>query len=388
MLTIFDCNNFWSPSGGGVRRYHLEKLKYFKNAPVQYIFLMNDHVEHTETINDTTIIEHIKVPKVMGNWEYRYLIFYKAYLKYFEKYKPDIVEVGSPYFMPGIVKKCIKKLGLTTRVVGFWHADFPVTYVRRFFIKYSDTLADFFEYRSWKYANRVYNSMSKTFVSSETIQDRMIEHGINNTVFLPLGVDTQLFSPQHRSTSFIKPIKAFKSQLTMFFPHRFSDEKGLTSLIKAYPLLTAKLQHEPALVFAGTGPGLNKVNEMVRRHQHVHYVGFIKDPLDMAKWFSSVDIGFALSGWETFGLSLVESLSSGLPLVAAPTGAAREHIEKSGAGIVLKDISPETLAEGIYQLSKSPDLPDMRIKARTYAEKLSWESCFHKQLSQYKELIH
>ena len=31
MFTIVDFNNFWSPSGGGVRRYHLQKMAFYEH---------------------------------------------------------------------------------------------------------------------------------------------------------------------------------------------------------------------------------------------------------------------------------------------------------------------------------------------------------------------
>ena len=74
MLRVLDLNNFWSPTGGGVRRYHLQKLEYFKTREdVHYVFLMQDSETRTEVINETTLIEHVEAWKVPGNWEYRFL---------------------------------------------------------------------------------------------------------------------------------------------------------------------------------------------------------------------------------------------------------------------------------------------------------------------------
>ena len=133
MFTLIDCNNFWSPSGGGVRRYHLEKMEYFKQrADVKYIFIMHDSKTYTEQIGENAYIEHLKVPKVMGNWEYRYLVKSKTIAPLLLQHDPDVIEVGSPYFMPKVIHKIVEKNKLKAKVFGFWHADFPVTYVKRF----------------------------------------------------------------------------------------------------------------------------------------------------------------------------------------------------------------------------------------------------------------
>ena len=48
-LVIVDYNNFWSPSGGGVRRYHLERMKYYKNHPdALLVFVQNDGKTYTK----------------------------------------------------------------------------------------------------------------------------------------------------------------------------------------------------------------------------------------------------------------------------------------------------------------------------------------------------
>ena len=105
----------------------------------------------------------------------------------------------------------------------------------------------------------------------------------------------------------------------------------------------------------------------------------------MARYYASVDMGLALSGWETFGLSILESMASGNALVGAAAGAAFEHVTESGAGTILKERTPEALADAIVELYHS-DLTEKKAKARKYAEKFSWNDCFKRQLALYKEI--
>ena len=60
---------------------------------------MHDNATYTEQIGERAYIEHLKVPKVMGNWEYRYLIKKAPMEPLLLKHNPDVIEVGSPYFM-------------------------------------------------------------------------------------------------------------------------------------------------------------------------------------------------------------------------------------------------------------------------------------------------
>lgn len=388
MYCLVDCNNFWSPSGGGVRRYHLEKLNYYKSrSDVRYVFVMHDATTYTEKVNEHVIIEHLKVPKVLGNWEYRYLTRQSVLEPILTKYNPDAIEVGSPYFLPRIVNAIVRKQNLKARVFGFWHADFPITYVRRFLGRMPFRLGSHAENYAWRFARKHYNAMSGVVASSQLIIDRMNDNGLKNIHFVPLGVDMDTFHPKLRDTDWVQRLKANEpDRLVLFFPHRFCREKGLRLLLDTYPLLCKQLDHEPTLLLAGMGPDLHLVEKAVKKYTHVHHLGFIDGIEDMASYYANADLGFALSQWETFGLSLVESLSSGLPLIAANDGAAREHIEKSGAGFVLDQITPEDLCDKILAFERMKNREALKEKARAYAENLSWKSCFDRQLNIYSAL--
>lgn len=389
MICLVDCNNFWSPSGGGVRRYHLEKMNYYKDrTDLKYVFIMHDTETYTEQIGANAFIEHLKVPKVPGETEYRYLVSKKAIEPLLVKIDPDIIEVGSPYFMPRIIENIIKSNSLKAKVYGFWHADFPVTYVERFLNWLPYGLMKKGGAVAWAFARKRYNKMNGVLVSSQIIMSRMAQQGIENVHFVPLGVDRSLFHDGRRNQSMIDELKAgVKNRLVLFFPHRFCQEKGLRLLLEAYPLLCKKLEHEPLLLLAGTGPDLNLAKGAAKKNPFIQYLGFIEDKEQMAAYYANADLGFALSKWETFGLSLVESLSCGLPLIAANDGASREHIEKSEAGIILQEYHAEALANAIADFVKHADKSEMKRKALSYAEHFTWQKCFDRQRHIYLDTL-
>lgn len=394
MLRVLDCNNFWSPTGGGVRRYHLQKLEYFKNrTDVHYVFLMQDDHTQTETLNEHTIIEHVEAWKVPGNWEYRILRDWKILQAYILKVRPDVIEVGSPYIMPGIVKKALKNLpeGFERpRVIGFWHADFPVTYVYRFFRKSGEGVGKFFSKLAWSFARRQYSWMEGIYVSSQVIRDRMHLNGLKHTFYVPLGVDSEHFNSSKQSpeiASRLEEIDPDSQRRTFFYPHRFSQEKGVRDLVEAYTQLQGQYEKLPRLIFAGTGPDLERVEALVQENQLCEYLGFIKSKDEMAQWYATCELGLALSGWETFGLSILEAMASGQVLIGANTGAASEHIKISQSGIMVPTDDVEALKQAIIQLAELPEdqLKQWSQNARQYAEKLSWDHCFDLEVQYYQE---
>lgn len=394
MFTVVDFNNFWSPSGGGVRRYHLQKMAFYERLAsvcpeedVLSVFVMPDSSTFTEVKSDSLIIEHVQAFKFPGNWEYRFIWKLSQVEPVLAKYKPDIIEVGSPYILPTVVRRAARRVSPESKLVGFWHADFPVTYVGRPVAKKLGVgLGTFARKEAFWYARKEFKGFDCIQASSKEAMARLRKNSLPDPRWIPLGCDIEMFSPTKRDESLVAELKAGNPErLTMFFPHRHCNEKGIDLVLGAYDILTQKLGHEPAIVFAGTGPSLPLVEEAASKHEHIRYIGFVNSIDEMARYYASVDLGLALSGWETFGLSILESMASGNAQIGASAGAAFEHVTESGAGIILKERTPEALADAIVELYHS-DMAAMKQKARAYAEKFSWNDCFKRQLNLYRQI--
>ena len=391
MFTIVDFNNFWSPSGGGVRRYHLQKMAFYEKLSseseeqVLSVFVMPDSKTFTEKKSDSLVIEHVEAFRFPGKWEYRFLWKPSQIEPVLAKYKPQVIEVGSPYLLPTMVRRAAKKIVPKAVLLSFWHADFPITYVQRPVTnKFGKALGNLSKNVAFWYARQEFKRFDGIQVSCNEVLRRLDRHKLPTGHWIPLGCDIQMFSPSKRDEALVQKLKdGYPDRLTIFFPHRFCEEKGIELLLGAYPILCEKLGCEPALVFAGTGPYLPQVQEAVEKYPHIQYAGFISSIDEMARHYASVDLGLALSGWETFGLSILESMACGNAQIGASTGAAAEHIRESGAGVVLKERTPQALTDAIVELYHS-DMAAMKQKARVYAEKFSWADCFKRQLELYK----
>lgn len=360
---------------------------YRQQSEVLLVFVMPDGKTYTEQVSDSLIIEHVEAYRFPGNWEYRFMWKQSQIQPVLKKYMPQVIEVGSPYILPTVVRRAARKICPNAALFSFWHADFPVTYVGRpVSNKLGKTLGSLAEKIAFWYARREFSHYAAVEVSCKEVMERLAENRLPSPRWVPLGCDIQMFSPTKRDANLAADFKGgHPERLTIFFPHRFCEEKGIELLLGAYEELTAELGIEPELILAGTGPYLPQVQEAVKKHPHIRYVGFIKSIDEMARHYASVDLGLALSGWETFGLSILESMASGNAQIGAATGAACEHVRESGAGIILEERTPHALAQAIIKLYKS-DLTDKKEKARQYAVNFSWDDCFKRQLNLYKEI--
>ncbi len=64
---------------------------------------------------------------------------------------------------------------------------------------------------------------------------------------------------------------------------------------------------------------------------------------------------------ETFGIVLVEALSFGVPVISSKAGAAEEILDNGRAGLLLDQVSPETVAKAVKRVLEKPSETMARV---------------------------
>ncbi|MFO7566865.1 MAG: glycosyltransferase [Enhygromyxa sp.] len=388
MLTVLDVNNFWSPTGGGVRRYELEKARVLGDRPdVNFVFALPDRTTWTERRSRNVVFEHIG-HTLPSPGEYRNIVLPGELRRVIERHSPDVIECGSPIFLPPLMRAVTAKLERKPAIVGFWHADFPRTYTGLGMRLIHPKLEPWGERFGWWWMQKALRDFDAMFVASRWVGRGLMGHGIDRLYYTPLGVDSETFNPKRRDRELVDRFSAGNpKRAILFFPHRLSEEKGVRNMLAAYELLTRRLDPVPALVFAGTGPDRPLVEQAVARHEHVHFVGYLESRELLAKHFASSDICPSLSKFETFGLSTAEAMASGLAIVAADQGCAAELVEDAGAGLTVPYNDSPALADAIIELIREGRLPERGAAGRAYAQGLTWDAAFERELRFYREII-
>lgn len=394
MLTIVDCHNFWSAKGGGVRRYTLSKIREMSlREDVRYIFIMPDSRNETEKRAANVWIEHVKAVAPPGtDGGYRLLMNRRRLLEIFRRYSPDVIEIGSWYWLPQLVLSIVDELDKEPALVGFWHADFPRAYVGRHLSGIHPALSVAGEKLGWWWARRGYGCLDAIFVASRSVAQNLERHGLERLCYTPLGIDLDCFHPDKRDPGLVQSVRAeCPERPVIFFAHRFQQEKGLYTLLEAYPKLAesraARGLAVPALVFAGAGPGLAKVEAAANRYPHVHYLGYLRGAEEMSRWLASVDLFTALSPFETFGLSLAEAMASGVAVVSADEGAAAELVGEAGCGATVPYGDVDALVRGLSGTLDRLATSDLGALGRARVEGMTWSNTFSTEIELYGQLV-
>lgn len=114
--------------------------------------------------------------------------------------------------------------------------------------------------------------------------------------------------------------------------------------------------------------------------------GYLSDLNEIQTLFSLVDVYITSSTEETFGMTVAESLASGVPVICYDVGALPELIDNGVNGFVYPKGEWKQMAEGVVKLIDNPELlAEFSVNARIKAETLYDEA---KVSQQYADLYH
>jgi alpha-1,6-mannosyltransferase len=183
---------------------------------------------------------------------------------------------------------------------------------------------------------------------------------------IPLGVDLDTFRPRRDAPSAVP---------RLVYAGRLSHEKNPRAVIGAVRSLLDS-GHPVRLDVYGDGPEHTALRKLARGLP-VDFHGHVSDRAALARALSSADVAFAPSVAETFGLSILEAMAAGTPVVTSVTGGAPELLAPH-AGVAVP-ATPDGLAAGVLTvLSWPPEL--RRVAARARAEQFPWSATIHAML--------
>lgn len=198
--------------------------------------------------------------------------------------------------------------------------------------------------------------------------------GARNVVQVPLGVDLATFSPRRHDAD-LRATLARPGETLLVHAGRLSPEKHPERSVATLAALRAA-GLPVRLVVAGDGPRRAALERRAARLP-VTFVGFVPDRTRLARLLATADVSLAPGPHETFGLSALEALASGTPVVVSRSSALPEIVGNGGAAA---GDSPEAFAAGVTTLLAA-DEAGRRATARARAERYGWPESITRMLT-------
>ncbi len=179
-------------------------------------------------------------------------------------------------------------------------------------------------------------------------------------VRVPLGVDLETFRP---------PSSRAEADGTLRLVHsgRLSPEKSPMLAVEAAVELFRR-GHAVHMDVYGDGPQRAEL-ESVAQGAPVVFHGYVASRSELAERIGAADVSVSACPSETFGLSILEALACGTPVVTADVGGASELIDADcGAWGVP---TPAGIADAVLTVA-ALDPHERRLAARRRAEQYPW----------------
>lgn len=127
----------------------------------------------------------------------------------------------------------------------------------------------------------------------------------------------------------------------------------------------------------GDGPHLAEL-EALAAGGPVSFHGHVAGRDRLAARLAAADVSLSVCPGETFGLSVLEALACGTPVVTADQGGARELVDDRSGAWGAAD--PESLADAVLRVA-ARDVRGRRLAARRQAEQFPWSRTVEEMLA-------
>ena len=216
---------------------------------------------------------------------------------------------------------------------------------------------------SSRYHDEIFNSLTKILTVSDFIKQRVSSIQPNNKIqTIYNGIDVKMFSPKEKISISRKMLGFSESDFIIVYSGRINNEKGISELIDA--LLNLKDYPQIKLMVLGSSffdnikyedefisSLKNKAKEIENKITFTGYISYNQVP----DYLQLADIAVLPSMWEEpFGLTIVEAMSIGLPLITTRSGGIPEICEGIAIIVDRKDIS-KNLTAAILALFNNPE---------------------------------
>lgn len=344
-----------------------------------YVFAPSNPQKYTEEIN---VVREKSVAFLLYKDRRASVFSIKNAVKEIKELKLDIIHSQTEFTLGHLAKKCAEEFNLP-RVHTYHTVYEDYTHC----LKFPGCNSELVKNMVRRISKMICSKADTIVVPTAKVKELLISYGVTNKIFVqPTGIDHKKFSSPDMDT--VKKLKLkynISSQnKILVFAGRMSREKNVGELIEYLPEIISK-QPDTKLVIVGDGPERANIQWAVKKlslEDNVIFTGIVPWS-EIENYYALGDIFVCGSTSETQGLTYIEALASGKPLLVRYDDCLRNVLfqNKNGIGYTNK----KEFAQGYFEICQNYD--DMVKEGLKTACKYSNITFAENMLKIYKELI-
>lgn len=223
-----------------------------------------------------------------------------------------------------------------------------------------------------KYVYRRYKRIISISKQTQNALQDWLQSKDNRFEVINNGIDTNAFSV----------VKKTKIPKSLIMVSRFAASKDQETVIRAM----RRLDKNITLRFVGDGDNLEHCKQVASECEVEDRIEFLGTRTDVAELIAESYVGIQSSNWEGFGLTAVEIMAAGLPIIVTDVDGLKQVVD--GAGILFRVGDEKNLSDIIKKImSNSALYIKMAMNSRKKAAEYDINITAKKYVQLYKMVL-
>jgi phosphatidylinositol alpha-mannosyltransferase len=235
--------------------------------------------------------------------------------------------------------------------------------------------------------SRVINRLDGRIFVSDAVREYITRYFPGEYTIIPNGIDCERFAAPA-----LKPIEQFNDgRPNILFVGRLEKRKGFRHLIRAFQL-AKQVVPDARLIVCGAFSDTDKAPFIryarATKLRSVHFIGYVS-PKELPRYYRTATIFCAPStGFESFGIILLEAMAAGVPIIASDIAGYRQVISDGTEGVLVPPKDEPALANALIDLLHDPQRrAAMSDCGKRKAAEYDWSIIAQRVLGYYSELM-
>lgn len=222
---------------------------------------------------------------------------------------------------------------------------------------------------------------------SAAARDYIAQYFPGDYTIIPNGVDVERFGG-----ATVEPLPSLQDgKLNILFVGRLEVRKGFRYLLRAFPYIKSAVP-EARLVVVGA---YNKEDRApflrycrTHRLRDVKFIGYAETS-ELPRYYRSAHVFVSpATGFESFGIVLLEAMAAGAPVVASDIAGYRSVVTHGQNGLLVSPADPIAIADAVIHLLQNPMVRERLSQAgRVTVAQYAWPVVAGKIVQYYQQQL-